>query len=271
MATYIVGDLQGCLNELNRLLAEVGFTPSRDQLWLTGDLVARGPDSLGCLRRVMALGNAATTVLGNHDLHLLAVAAGLRPPKKADRIHDILHAADKPDLLYWLRQQPLLARHEQHGFVMTHAGIPPQWSLEQAENAARMAEAELRSAHYRDRLSDMYGNQPDAWREDLGDSERLRFTINAFTRMRLCHNDGRLDFDFKEGLKSAPMELKPWFELRDQHEDPPLVFGHWAALEGHCEKPDIHALDTGCVWGGSLTLLCWETGERISTPCPAHA
>ncbi|NHH99527.1 symmetrical bis(5'-nucleosyl)-tetraphosphatase [Oceanimonas sp. MB9] len=271
MATYIVGDLQGCLSELNRLLAEVGFTPSRDELWLTGDLVARGPDSLGCLRRILALGAAATTVLGNHDLHLLAVASGLRAPKTADRIHDILRAADRADLLYWLRQQPLLARHERHGFVMTHAGIPPQWTVTEAEDAARVAEAELRSAHYRDRLRDMYGNQPDGWRDDLGDLERLRFTINALTRMRLCHGDGRLDFDYKASLTDAPAELHPWFDLRDHHEDPPLVFGHWAALEGQCEQPGIHALDTGCVWGGSLTLLCWETGERISTPCPVHA
>ncbi|AEY00850.1 diadenosine tetraphosphatase [Oceanimonas sp. GK1] len=271
MATYIVGDLQGCLSELNRLLAEVGFSPSRDQLWLTGDLVARGPDSLGCLRRVMALGDAATTVLGNHDLHLLAVASGLRPPKQADRIHDILQAADRANLLYWLRHQPLLAEHPEHGFVMTHAGIPPQWTVAQARDAARAAEDELRSGHYRERLRDMYGNQPDGWREQLDELERLRFTINAFTRMRLCHADGRLDFDYKEGLKSAPVDLHPWFDLRGAHQDPPLVFGHWAALEGHCSQPGIHALDTGCVWGGSLTLLCWETGERISTPCPVHA
>ncbi|MDP5293741.1 symmetrical bis(5'-nucleosyl)-tetraphosphatase [Oceanimonas sp. CHS3-5] len=271
MATYIVGDLQGCLSELNRLLAEVGFTPSRDQLWLTGDLVARGPDSLGCLRRIMALGDAATTVLGNHDLHLLAVASGLRTPKKADKIHDILHAADQADLLYWLRQQPLLAEHPEHGFVMTHAGIPPQWTVEQAREAAREAEAELHSAHYLDRLRDMYGNEPTAWRDDLNNLDRLRFTINAFTRMRLCHADGRLDFDYKEGLKNAPADLQPWFDLRGDHQDPPLVFGHWAALEGHCDRPGIHALDTGCVWGGSLTLLCWDTHERISTPCPVHA
>ncbi|MFH7564995.1 MULTISPECIES: symmetrical bis(5'-nucleosyl)-tetraphosphatase [Oceanimonas] len=271
MATYIVGDLQGCLSELNQLLAGVGFTPSRDQLWLTGDLVARGPDSLGCLRRVMALGNAATTVLGNHDLHLLAVAAGLRKPKQADKVQRILQAADSTDLLFWLRQQPLLAEHSEHGFIMTHAGIPPQWSVEQARAAARFAETELRSEHYLDRLRDMYGNQPDRWREDLDELDQLRFTINALTRMRLCYADGRLDFDFKEGLDKVPATLKPWFELRSEHQDPPLVFGHWAALEGQCDTAGIHALDTGCVWGGSLTLLHWETGERISTPCPVHA
>lgn len=271
MATYIVGDLQGCLSELNQLLAEVGFTPSRDQLWLTGDLVARGPDSLGCLRRVMALGNAAVTVLGNHDLHLLAVAAGLRKPKQADKVHSILQAADSADMLYWLRQQPLLAEHEQHGFVMTHAGIPPQWSVEQARAATQFAESELRSAHYSDRLRDMYGNQPDRWHEDLDELDQMRFTINALTRMRLCYADGRLDFDFKEGLDKAPAALKPWFELRGEHQDPPLVFGHWAALEGQCEQPGIHALDTGCVWGGSLTLLHWDKGERISTPCPVYS
>ena len=271
MATYLVGDLQGCLNELNQLLAEVAFSPSRDELWLTGDLVARGPDSLGCLRRVMALGNAATTVLGNHDLHLLAVASGLRAAKKSDRINEILQAADKADLLYWLRQQPLLATHEQHGFVMTHAGIPPQWTIAQAQDAARAAEQELRSAHYLERLQGMYGNEPAYWRDDLNEADQLRFTINALTRMRLCYADGRLDFAYKAGIQAAPDTLHPWFELRQQHEDPALIFGHWAALEGQCTQPGVHALDTGCVWGGSLTMLCWDTGERISTPCPVHA
>ncbi len=271
MATYLIGDLQGCLTELDQLLAEVAFNPSRDQLWLTGDLVARGPDSLGCLRRIIALGDAATTVLGNHDLHLLAVAHGIRHPKATDRVDEILQAADRADLLYWLRHQPLLAEHEQHGFVMSHAGLPPQWSLAQAREAARQAEAELQSPLYRQRLQQMYGNQPDYWQPELAETEQLRYTINAFTRMRLCHPDGRLDFAHKAGLSEAPTALKPWFELRHDHQDPPLIFGHWAALEGKCDTAGIHALDTGCVWGGSLTLLCWESGERITTPCPVYA
>lgn len=271
MSTYLIGDLQGCLKELEQLLAEVGFNPSRDQLWLTGDLVARGPDSLGCLRRIVGLGNAATVVLGNHDLHLLAVANGIGRPKAADKIDDILNAADRADLLYWLRHQPLLAEHEQHGFVMSHAGIPPQWDLTQARTAARKAEAELRSPQYRLRLQQMYGNQPDSWQEDLNELEQLRYTINAFTRMRLCHPDGRLDFAHKATLAEAPTSLHPWFELRAGYQDPPLIFGHWAALEGKCDTAGIHALDTGCVWGGSLTLLCWENGGRLSTPCPAYA
>lgn len=271
MASYLIGDLQGCLKEFDLLLAQVAFNPSRDTLWLTGDLVARGPDSLGCLRRVIGLGNAATTVLGNHDLHLLAVAHGIGRPKPADRIDDILHAADRADLLYWLRHQPLLAEHEQQGFVMTHAGIPPQWDLEQARTAARRVEAELASDQYRQRLQQMYGDQPDHWRDDLSPLEQLRFSINAFTRMRLCYPDGRLDFANKATLAEAPEGLQPWFRLRAGHQDPPLVFGHWAALEGECDIAGIHALDTGCVWGGSLTLLHWESGERLSTPCPAYA
>lgn len=276
MATYVIGDLQGCLVELNSLLAEVAFNSSRDTLWLTGDLVARGPDSLGCLRRVMALGNAATTVLGNHDLHLLAVTNGIGKPKAADKISPILQAADSADLLYWLRQQPLLAEYtpeaaHQQGFAMSHAGIAPQWSIEQARIAARTAEAELRSPHYQERLRQMYGNEPDFWRSDLSDLEQLRFTINSFTRMRLCHKDGRLDLVHKATLSQAPEHLAPWFTLRGDHQDPPLIFGHWAALEGQCAVPDIHALDTGCVWGGSMTLLCWETGERIATACPVYA
>lgn len=276
MASYVIGDLQGCLAELNSLLAEVAFNPSRDTLWLTGDLVARGPDSLGCLRRVMALGNAAITVLGNHDLHLLAVANGIGKPKAADKIGPILQATDSADLLYWLRQQPLLAEYtpeatHRQGFAMSHAGIAPQWSIEQARIAARAAEAELRSPLYQERLRQMYGNEPDFWRSDLSDLEQLRFTINSFTRMRLCHKDGRLDLAHKAAASEAPEHLTPWFTLRDAHQDPPLIFGHWAALEGQCEVPDIHALDTGCVWGGSMTLLCWETGERIATACPVYA
>ena len=271
MATYLIGDLQGCLTELNQLLAEVAFNPSRDQLWLTGDLVARGPDSLGCLRRIIALGDAATTVLGNHDLHLLAVANGIRKPKAADRVDEILQAADRADLLYWLRHRPLLAEHEQHGFAISHAGIPPQWNIEQARTSARMAEAELQSPHYRERLQQMYGNQPDFWQPEMSALEQLRYTINAFTRMRLCHPDGRLDFEYKASLTDAPSALAPWFTLRQYLQDPPLIFGHWAALEGRCDIAGIHALDTGCVWGGSLTMLHWESGERIATPCPAYA
>lgn len=285
MATYIIGDLQGCLAELDSLLSEVAFRPSRDQLWLTGDLVARGPDSLGCLRRVIALGNAATTVLGNHDLHLLAVANGIGRAKPADKIMPILQAADRADLLYWLRQQPLLAEYKPtecksaeykqtapaQGFVMTHAGIPPQWNIEQARAAARSAEAELRSTDYKERLAQMYGNQPDVWQQDLTAVEQLRFTINAFTRMRFCYPDGRLEFSQNGAASTTSTDLVPWFNLRKDRKDPPLIFGHWAALEGECEVADIYALDTGCVWGGSMTLLCWETSERIATPCPVYA
>lgn len=281
MANYVIGDLQGCLAELNILLAEVAFNPSRDHLWLTGDLVARGPDSLGCLRRVIALGNAATTVLGNHDLHLLAVANGIGKPKVADKISPILHAADSPDLLYWLRQQPLLVEYtlagnsgeasDAQGFVMTHAGIAPQWNIEQARTGARSAEAQLRSSNYKERLAQMYGNEPDYWQHDLSELEQLRFTINSFTRMRLCHKDGRLDFAHKATVSEAPDHLVPWFTLREDHQDPPLIFGHWAALEGQCDVAHIHALDTGCVWGGCMSMLCWETGEKISTPCPVYA
>lgn len=289
MANYIIGDLQGCRAELDALLAEVAFNPSRDHLWLTGDLVARGPDSLGCLRQIIALGNAATTVLGNHDLHLLAVANGIGRPNPADKITPILQAADSTDLLYWLRQQPLLVEYNPlsspqttshfaqnadttvDGFVMTHAGLPPQWSLEQARTFARSAENELSSEHYKERLAQMYGNEPNLWLPELSDIEQLRFSINAFTRMRFCYTDGRLDFNHKAGIDAAPTELVPWFTLREHYQDPALIFGHWAALEGQCTQENIYALDTGCVWGGSMTLLNWETREYISTPCPAYA
>ncbi|WP_108652198.1 symmetrical bis(5'-nucleosyl)-tetraphosphatase [Dongshaea marina] len=272
MACYLVGDIQGCLDELKQLLDDVGFDPAQDELWLTGDLVARGPKSLETLRYVRDLGPAATVVLGNHDLHLLTVSSGLAREHDKDRLQPLLAAPDRDELLRWLRFQPLLAEHSEYPLVMTHAGIPPAWDLTTARQCARQIEAELQSVDYFHLLKGMYGNQPDQWDDNLSGIERLRYSINALTRMRFCYPDGRLEFHHKLMPSGNHPELVPWFELPAAYlEDKELIFGHWAALEGHCGRSDYHALDTGCVWGNTLTMLRWEDKQRFSTACPTYA
>lgn len=268
MATYLAGDLQGCLSELLLLLEQVKFDPQHDELWLTGDLVARGPDSLDTLRYVRSLGARCQVVLGNHDLHLLATAIGVVKPKKKDQLSALLQASDRDQLLEWLRHQPLLARHPHFGFVMTHAGIPPAWSVTQAAIYASEVEAWLRSGNYPALLKGMYGNDPCNWSQSLSGIDRCRYTINALTRMRYCdRKSGALDM----ASKCAPSQqqsrrLQPWFTLRDKHRDPPLVFGHWASLMGYTQRADVLALDTGCVWGNHMTLLHWEERRFFSQP-----
>ncbi|WP_299019334.1 symmetrical bis(5'-nucleosyl)-tetraphosphatase [uncultured Photobacterium sp.] len=272
MSTYLVGDIQGCLDDLHFLLGQANFNPEHDELWLSGDLVARGPQSLETLRFVKSLGAKATTVLGNHDLHLLTVAQGLAKVKNRDKIQPILDAPDRDDLLDWLRNQPLLAEHPHHPFVMTHAGIPPQWDLPTARKQASLVESCLRSNDYVWLLKNMYGNGPDLWTDELEGIEQYRYTINALTRMRFCHPNGRLDMECKlspDNLKTKP--LKPWFELsRTKPLEKKVIFGHWAALMGH-EDEQVIGLDTGCVWGNSMTLLRWEDGARFEKACPVHA
>lgn len=257
MATYIVGDIQGCFDELQLLLESVSFTPQKDTLWLAGDLVARGPKSLETLRFVRSLGDSAKVVLGNHDLHLLAVALGIHKVKSKDKTAPILDAEDRDELLHWLRKQPLLAEHPE--FVMCHAGISPQWTLEQARQCAGEVEACLQSEDWPWLIEHMYDNQPDFWHSELSGIERYRYIINAFTRMRFCFPDGRLDM----GCKLPPQEVKdneyiPWFALEQRVSlEKTVLFGHWAALEGYNDA-NVIGLDTGCVWGGSLTMLRWE-------------
>ena len=257
MATYIVGDLQGCLDELLLLLDKVDFDQSRDSLWLAGDLVARGPKSLEVLRFVRSLGSCAKVVLGNHDLHLLAVSLGLFKVKKKDKTAAIFDADDKNELLDWLRRQPLLAEHD--GFVMCHAGISPQWTLEQARNAAKEVETILCSDEWPWLIENMYANQPDLWSDNLEGIERYRYIINAFTRMRFCDTEARLDMECKLPPKEVSnRRLVPWFKLKQRIKlKKTVLFGHWAALEGY-EGKDVIGLDTGCVWGGKLTMLRWE-------------
>ncbi|MGM0701200.1 MAG: symmetrical bis(5'-nucleosyl)-tetraphosphatase [Pseudomonadota bacterium] len=265
MTTYAIGDLQGCHAEFVELLERLAFDPSRDRLWLVGDLVNRGPESLACLREVRALGKAAVTVLGNHDLHLLAVARGGASLNRKDTLTGILEAPDREALLDWLQSQPLLVRRG--GDAMSHAGLLPQWSLEQAVELSREVEARLAGEQGGAFLEAMYGNTPRCWRDELDGLDRLRVVVNVFTRMRFIDADGCLDFTAKEGLDSAPSGFAPWFQF-PRGDEVRLIFGHWAALEGRTPGSRVRteALDTGCVWGASLTALNLNSGERVSVP-----
>jgi len=271
MSLYLIGDVQGCDSALGRLLDEIAFSPSRDRLILLGDLVNRGPASLAVLRRVMAFDGAATCVLGNHDLHLLAVALGLRKTRKDDTLDDILNAPDLDALLDWLRQRPL-ALHEA-GVLMVHAGVLPQWTLAQTLALAREVEAELHGPDWTVLLALMYGNEPDCWDDELHGPGRLRVIINAFTRLRFCTADGHMDFKAKHGVAIAPPPgLLPWFDVPDRRTRNDIIaFGHWSTL-GWLERPDVIALDTGCVWGGCLTAVRLgatpQQRERFQLRCP---
>ena len=256
MATYAVGDVQGCFNSLQRLLDSAGFDPQRDKLWVAGDLVNRGPDSLAALRFIKNLDASAIMVLGNHDLHLLAVAEGLRTSNRKDTLEDILQAPDRGPLLEWLRHRPLL--HSGSGFTMTHAGLPPPWDHTQASGYAREVEAVLQGPAYRDFLAEMYGDQPDTWHDNLVGMARLRLITNYFTRLRFCDGEGRLDLKAKEGADKPPAGMAPWFEHPHRGLDQPVLFGHWAALNGVTSHTNAIALDTGCVWGNQLSMLRLE-------------
>ena len=269
MAVYLIGDIQGCDTALARLLQHVAFSPSRDQLYVLGDLVNRGPDSAGVLRRLMALGPAVQCVLGNHDLHLLAVAAGASPTKRLDTLDDLLQAPDRAAMLDWLAHQRMAIFA--HGILMVHAGVLPSWSVETTLALAAEFEAVLQSEQLPDFLRQMYGNQPDAWRDDLQGTDRLRVIVNALTRLRFCSSDGVMEFNAKEGAHAAPSGFMPWFDVPGrQTAHVPVAFGHWSTL-GWLGRPDVLALDTGCVWGGCLSALRLEAGgahELIQIKCP---
>lgn len=263
MPTYAIGDLQGCYDELQLLLEKIQFDPTQDTLWFTGDLVNRGPKSLECLRFVKNLGARAITVLGNHDLHLLAVAAGVRQQAEGDTLTEILEAPDCDELLTWLRQQPLLHYDPQLGFILVHAGIAPQWNLGTAQKLAREVEMQLQSIAS-DLLAQLYGNQPACWNDVLIGTERWRCIINYFTRMRFCTQAGCLDLSYKGTLNDAPSDLIPWFNVPQRQVQQPILFGHWAALESGKTPPNVFALDSGCVWGNSLTALRLEDLQKFS-------
>ena len=268
MATYVIGDLQGCLPQLIQLLEQVNYHPEQDKLWFAGDLVNRGPASLETLRFIKSLGSNAKVVLGNHDLHLLAVAHGHGDLKRKDTLAEVLTASDRDDLIHWLRQQPLCHYDSQLNTVMTHAGIPPCWSLSTTLALAKEVEDTLKSDDVNNFLSTMYGNTPDTWQDDLTGTDRLRTITNYLTRMRFCNPESKLDLKSKEGVGTASKGYAPWFNYPTQlPENHHVVFGHWAAIEGITQQKQIHALDTGCVWGGSLTALRLEDMQRFSTPC----
>ena len=270
MAFYLVGDIQGCDEALGRLLAEIDFSASRDTLYVLGDMVNRGPDSLGALRRLKALGHSAQCVLGNHDLHLLAVAEGVRPAGRRDTLAQVLDAPDAPALLAWLRQQHL-AMSENH-ILMLHAGVLPSWSAAQTLALAGEVQAVLRGPECAAFLHAMYGNTPNHWRDDLQGFDRLRVVVNALTRLRFCSAQGVMEFDSKEGAGTAPEGFMPWFDVPGRRTAQDTVaFGHWSTL-GWLGRSDVIGLDTGCVWGGCLTALRLAQGggahERIQIQCP---
>lgn len=268
MATWAVGDLQGCLDPLRRLLDAAHFDPAADRLWLVGDLINRGPESLEALRFVRGLGDAAITVLGNHDLHLLAVAFGGHGLRKKDTLAAILEAPDRALLLDWLRTRPLLHFDADHDAVLVHAGIPFLFSLDLARTLAAEVEAAIRAPDPAPFFERMYGNAPDRYTPELAGMDRLRVAVNYLTRMRFIDAQGRLDFDAKEGLDDAPPGFFPWFErLHPDFADRRIVFGHWAALQGRGTPANVLALDTGCVWGNCMTLVCLEDGRRLEVDC----
>jgi bis(5'-nucleosyl)-tetraphosphatase (symmetrical) len=258
MAIYFVGDIQGCFQELRSLLNQVEFDPETDQLWVAGDLVARGPDSLSVLRYIKSLGNSAKVVLGNHDLHLLAIHAGLKKAKSSDLLSELLGADDADELLNWLAQQPLVRKLPDENVYMSHAGLPPHWSPEKALEQATIASAYIASPERIQWLKVMYGEKPNQWSMAETNIEKFRFTVNALTRMRYCELDYSLEFSCKSTLDESPNHVKPWFTLTSMDKGYSWVFGHWAALMGVCPTKNIYALDTGCVWGGYLSLLRWS-------------
>lgn len=271
MATYAIGDLQGCLRELEDLLDLVNYDRRNDRLWFTGDLVNRGPESLEVLRFVRAIGESAVTVLGNHDLHLLAVAGGHASIKKNDTLDSILSARDRSGLLDWLRSQPLLHGDHGLGFTMIHAGLPPQWDLRQATELARELEVMLRGDACGKFLARMYGDRPSVWRDDLSGWDRLRFITNCFTRMRYCDPDGRLALKEKGPPGSQPAPFLPWYEIPGRKtRQEKIIFGHWSTLwlgtQPDFARWNAYPLDCGCVWGGELVALRLEDGKPYSVP-----
>ncbi len=268
MSDYALGDIQGCYDALQRLLEQVHFNEHTDRLWFTGDLVNRGPESLAVLRFIKQLPLTPRITLGNHDLHLLGRLFSDNPwQNHDDTLDDILTAADAEELGHWLRNQSIVYHDPALNVVMSHAGIAPAWDLVQALACARELEHVLASNHYRDFLNHMYGNEPNHWTPELTGMARLRVICNYFTRMRFCNTNGDLILTYKGGIERAPAGLYPWYAVPNRHEiDAEIVFGHWAALNGECPHRRIHALDTGCLWGGQLTALRLQDRQRFSVP-----
>ena len=272
MAVYAIGDVQGCADQLEQLLQRLAFDPGHDRLWFVGDLVNRGPRSLETLRFVRSLGDAAIVVLGNHDLHLLAIARGNAAWKSTDAgLQPIMAAPDRETLLDWLQARPLIHHDAALGQSLLHAGLPPQWTLATARSCAHEVERRLQGERVGELFSHMYGNEPSVWRDALEGWERLRFTINAFTRLRICAmDDGRMLLTYKGPPATAPRGSAPWFRVpwrRSSGER--LVFGHWSAL-GYVAEAGVLGLDTGCVWGGALTAqrIDVDASQPVQVPNP---
>ena len=265
MATYAVGDIQGCGAEFRQLLEVIRFDPAQDRVWLVGDLVNRGPASLEVLRLVESLGEAAITVLGNHDLHLLAVAEGVAKPHRTDTLDEVLNAPDRDKLLNWLRHQRLL--HAEDGFVLVHAGLLPQWSVKKAASLAREVEDALRGPDYVTFLERMYGNSPHGWDDALTGYKRLRVIVNTFTRMRICTPQGEMEFKFKGEVQDISAGYLPWYDVPQRKSaDATVIFGHWSAL-GLKLEPNLIALDTGCLWGGPMSAVRLEDRQLFQVEC----
>lgn len=274
MTTYAIGDIQGCNDSLQRLLDHLQFDPAADKLWFVGDLVNRGNASLEVLRFVYSLGDSAITVLGNHDFHLLAMwrasNSGFKP---SSSLLPVLEAEDCDELLEWLRFRPLLHRDKKLGYTMVHAGLPPQWSVKQARKYAKEVENVLRSDQFVPFLNVMYGDQPDQWSEQLTGFDRIRFMVNCFSRLRFCSTSGKLNFSNKIGLNSDDSSLLPWFRIADRNSrNKKIVFGHWSTLQLY-NNDNVYGIDTGCLWGGSLTAMVLDTPQPqfISLHCKAEA
>jgi bis(5'-nucleosyl)-tetraphosphatase (symmetrical) len=268
VATYAIGDVQGCFDAFERLLDEIRFDAARDRLWLVGDLVNRGPQSAEVLRFVRSLGDAAITVLGNHDIHLFAYVAGYGKKRSDDSFGDVLAAPDRDALLEWLRMRPMM--YVEGGYAMVHAGLLPAWSVEQARDLAAEVEAAFRAPDYRSFLAGLYGSQPDRWDDRLRGVDRLRVVVNAMTRMRFVSAEGVMDFRAKGEVEKAPRGYRPWFDAPGRASAKvPIVCGHWSAL-GLLIRPDLLALDSGCVWGGRLTAVRLEDRSVFQVTCGAE-
>jgi len=268
MATYAIGDVQGCLPSLQSLLTKINFLPGKDHLWFTGDLVNRGPDSLGTLRFIKNLGSSHKIILGNHDLHLLALASGAHPGQADDTLQPILEAPDKDILLDWLRYQSLVHHDPQLDFTMVHAGFAPSWNLDKILSLAKEVEVILKSDQRHELFKNMYGNSPNQWSDDLTGWERIRCILNYLTRARFCLENGSLELKTTENMGNVPEHLIPWFKLPNRaNKNLNIVFGHWAALGGVTHTPKVFALDTGCVWGYALTAMCLDNGKIFKVDC----
>ena len=275
MANYLIGDIQGCNSSLGKLLELVDFSPSMDTIYLLGDLINRGPDNVGVLRRLMTLGSSAKSILGNHDIHFLSIEKGLKQTKKGDTVQDILEAQDRSELTSWLRSQPLALKVS--NYLLVHAGVHPLWDTQKTLSLAKEAEEVISGPDYVNFLSNMYGNDPDSWSENLTGMDRIRFIVNVLTRMRFCSPSGTLNFNAKSSLHDGPDGFLPWFEIPTRKsKDQMIGFGHWSTAGG-TQKNNVVCVDTGCVWGRGLsayklpdptsfTKAQWYTQESVEPP-----